>query len=81
MVLTALTVWVAFYDLGPLNVLVALGVALTKATLVVLYFMHVRYSSRLTQIIVVTGFVFLVIFITLTFADYLTRGWDLRLGG
>jgi cytochrome c oxidase subunit 4 len=81
MILTAVTVWVAFHDLGPLNVVVALVVAVTKAALVILYFMHVRYSSRLTQTIVVGALLFFLIFVVLTFADYLTRGWDLRSGG
>lgn len=80
MVLTALTVFAAYFDLahiwGPLNAMVALTIALIKATLVVLYFMHVRYSSKLTQIIVVAGIFWLVIMIVFMMADYLTRsGW------
>ncbi len=75
MVLTAFTVWVAFLDLGPANSIVALGVAVTKATLVVLFFMHVKYSSRLTWLVVASGFFFLLIMIALTMADIVSRGW------
>ena len=75
MVLTAVTVWVAFYDLRWLNVFVAVTIAVIKATLVILYFMHVRYSSRLTQLIVAAGVVWLIILLTFTFSDYLTRSW------
>ena len=75
LVLTALTVWIAFYDLGVLNDVAALGIAAIKATLVVLFFMHVRYSSRLISLIVGTGFAWLAILLMLTMADYFTRGW------
>lgn len=75
MVLTAITVAVAFLDLGPLNNVVALGIAVTKAMLVILYFMHVRYSSRLTWLVIVGGFFWLAIMFILTGSDYLTRGW------
>lgn len=76
MVLTGLTVWVANIDLGSekLNTVVALAIAMTKAMLVVLYFMHVRYSSRLTWVVVAGGFLWLVIMIGLTLSDYLSRG-------
>ncbi len=72
---TALTVLVAFYDLGALNNVVMLTVAIVKATFVVLYFMHVRWSTRLTWVIVASGFFWLMIMFTFTMADYLTRGW------
>ncbi|MHC4816201.1 MAG: cytochrome C oxidase subunit IV family protein [Planctomycetota bacterium] len=75
MVGTALTVWAAFLHLGPLNDIVALAIAVTKATLVVLYFMHVSHSSRLTKITVVAGFLWLAILIALTLSDYFTRGF------
>jgi cytochrome c oxidase subunit 4 len=75
MALTAFTVWVAFIDLGSLNVVVALGVAVTKATLVILFFMHVKYSSRLTWLVVGSGFVFLAILIAFTMSDVVSRGW------
>lgn len=75
MVLTAITVWAAFLDLGPMNTVVAMGIAVTKATLVILFFMHVRWADRLTGVVVVSGFVWLIILITFTLSDYLTRGW------
>jgi cytochrome c oxidase subunit IV len=77
MVLTILTVWVANIDLGSekLNTVVALAIAVTKAVLVVLYFMHVRYSSRLTWVVVAGGFLWLIIMVGLTMSDYLTRGF------
>lgn len=74
-ILTAVTVWVAFHDLGALNNIVALGIACIKATLVILYFMHVRYSSKLTWIFIGGGILFLLILFTITMGDYLTRGW------
>ncbi|MBA2338864.1 MAG: cytochrome C oxidase subunit IV family protein [Pyrinomonadaceae bacterium] len=75
MVLTAITVGVAFVNLGPLNNVVALTIAVIKALLVILYFMHVRYSSRLTWLVIVGGFFWLAIMFVLTSSDYLTRGW------
>ena len=75
MVLTALTVWVAFIDLGAMNTFVALAVAVTKATLVILFFMHVKYSSKLTWLVVASGFFFLVIMLALTMSDIVSRGW------
>jgi len=71
---TVLTWRVAFIDLGPLNPVIALTIACTKATLVILFFMHIRYSSTLTKITVVAGFFWLLILITLSLTDYLTRG-------
>jgi cytochrome c oxidase subunit 4 len=81
MVLTALTVFVATIDLGRLNVVAALAIAVVKATLVLLYFMHLRYSPRLTRLIVSVAFVWLVILIGLTMSDELTRAWLHVLGG
>ena len=75
MVLTAVTVLVAFRDLGPWNTIVAMGIAVTKATLVVLYFMHVRYGDKLTRIVVAAGFFWFAILIVLTLSDFLTRPW------
>lgn len=71
---TAITTAVAYVDLGPLNVVVMLVIAFTKATLVVLFFMHVRFTSRLTQLAAASGFAWLVILIGLTLSDVLTRG-------
>jgi cytochrome c oxidase subunit 4 len=78
MIFTAITVAVAFVDLGFLNIAMALGIAVTKATLVILYFMHVRYGTRLTWIVVASGFFWLAILIVLGLSDYLSRGWLAR---
>jgi cytochrome c oxidase subunit IV len=73
--LTFLTVVVARIDLGRFNTIAALIIAVTKAVLVVLFFMHVRYSTRLTKLVVVGGFFWLAILIGLTLADFTTRTW------
>lgn len=70
---TAITVAVAFVDLGALNTVVALAIACAKATLVVLYFMHVKYSTKLTWAVVGSSVFWLLILLALTFNDYLTR--------
>ena len=75
LVFTGTTVAVAFVDLGLLNNVVALGIAVIKATLVILFFMHVRYATRLTSLVVASGIFWLVIMVGLTFVDYATRGW------
>ena len=75
MVFTAITVAVAFVDLGPLNNVVMLGIALLKATLVVMYFMHVKYGTRLIPMVVASGIFFLAIMFVITMSDYMTRGW------
>jgi cytochrome c oxidase subunit IV len=72
---TALTVGAAFVDMGALNNVVMLGIAITKALLVVLFFMHVRWSTRLTWVVVASGFFWLLILFGLTMQDYMTRGW------
>lgn len=72
-ILFLLTVSAAYLDLGPFNVVVALTIAVIKATLVVLYFMHVRYSTRLTWVFVSAGFFWLLILFILTMSDYVTR--------
>ena len=73
---TALTVVAAFLDFPwKLNTIVALTIATAKATFVVLYFMHVRYSSRLVWVIVASALFWIGILFALTFSDYLTRGW------
>lgn len=74
MVLTVVTVAVARVELGILNLPVAMAVAVTKAMLVILFFMHVKYSTKLVQVTAFTGFLFLGILIALTMADYLGRG-------
>jgi cytochrome c oxidase subunit 4 len=75
MAFTAITVGVAFVNLGSLNFPVAIAIAVTKATLVILFFMHAKYSSRLTQLVVGGAFFFLAILLTLTLTDYMSRGW------
>lgn len=79
MVGTALTVLAAFLDMDRVfpgaNTVVALTIAVVKGTLVVLYFMHVRYSTRLTWVIVVAGFFWLLIMFALTLSDYISRAW------
>ena len=75
MVGTALTWWVATIDLGVMNNVIMLTIAVTKATLVVLFFMHVRYNSRLIALSVVGALVWLVILFAHTLSDYLTRSW------
>lgn len=77
MVGTALTLVAAFYDFpGPLNAVVALTIASVKATLVVLYFMHVRYSGRLVWLVIASALLWLAIMFAITFSDYWTRTWQ-----
>jgi cytochrome c oxidase subunit IV len=73
---TYLTWQVAYFDLGPLNTVAALGIAVFKATLVVLFFMHARSSSKLTWLVVASGLFWFGILMVLTFSDYLSRGWS-----
>ena len=75
MLLTLVTLDIAFYNFGMLNVSIALAVATTKATLVILYFMHVRYAPPLTAVFAGVGFVYLAILVFFTLSDFLTRGW------
>jgi len=75
MVGTILTVVVAKFDLGPLNNIVMLSVASATALLIVLYFMHVRWSTRLTWVVAGAGFFWLLILFSFTMADYMSRGW------
>ena len=73
---TALTVMAAFVDFPwQLNTIVAMTIAITKATFVVLYFMHVRYSARLIWVIMASALFWMGIMFALTFSDYWTRGW------
>jgi len=75
MLCTYLTVQIAVFDLGPLNTIAALVIAVLKATLVVLFFMHVKYSTRLTWAVVLGSVFWLGIMLALTMSDYLTRAW------
>jgi len=74
--LTGLTTWVAYFDLGPMNTVVALAIAVTKMLLVILYFMHLKYSSGLTRLVILAGFFWLAILVVLTLSDELTRRWS-----
>lgn len=73
MVLTAATVGAAYVNLGALNIVVALAIATVKATLVVLYFMHARYSPKRTQLVIISAVFWLAIMLALTLSDYTTR--------
>ena len=81
MVLTALTVAIAFVHLGAFNFPVAIGIAITKATLVILFFMHAKYSSKLTKMFVGTAFFFLMVLLGLSLTDYMSRGFQTYPGG
>ena len=72
---TVITVVVAYFDIGLLNTPVALAIAVAKASLVVIYFMGVRWNTPLTKVVVVAGFFWLFILFGLTLNDYLTRDW------
>jgi cytochrome c oxidase subunit IV len=73
---TALTVGAAYVDLGPFNIVVALAIASVKATLVVLFFMHVKYTQeRLTKLVIAAAVFFFLILLSLSMADYATRMW------
>lgn len=79
MFLTGLTVFVAFQDFGALNDVIALGIAGLKTTLVVLWFMHLKYSEKLVMMFAASGLVFILILLAITSTDYVTRidilGW------
>jgi cytochrome c oxidase subunit 4 len=75
LVLTGTTVLVAFEDFGVLNTPIALAIASLKATLVILFFMHVKWSERLVALFAFSGFVWLLILIGFVLADVGTRGW------
>ena len=72
---TLLTVAAARVDMGPMNNVVMLAIACAKASLVILFFMHVRWSTRLTWVVVMSGFFWLLILFSLGMSDYLSRGW------
>jgi cytochrome c oxidase subunit 4 len=74
-VLTVATWRIAFVDLGIFNPVVALTIACIKAVLVVLFFMHVYYSSKLTKVTVGAGLFWLLILLTLSLLDYISRSW------
>jgi cytochrome c oxidase subunit 4 len=72
---TVLTYLAALVDFGFLNNIVMLTIACTKALLVILFFMHVRWSSRLTWVVAAAGFFWLLIMFSITMSDYMSRGW------
>ena len=77
LILTFVTREVATIHLGEWNTIVAVGIAVTKATLVVLFFMHIRWSDSVTRVVLVAGLFWLGVLFVLTNSDYLTRGWYL----
>ena len=77
MILTLLTVWISRIDLGTMNTAVAMAIAIIKALLVILWFMHVIHSPRMTWIVVMASFLWLAVLFVLTFSDYLTRHWSM----
>jgi len=73
---TGLTVFASTIDLGPFNAIVALAIASTKAVLVILFFMHVKYAhEKMTKLVILTAIFFFLILLALTMADYGTRFW------
>ena len=76
LVFTGLTTWVAFQNFGVFNPIIALLIAFTKASLVVLFFMHVKYSPKMIALVVGCGLFFLSILIVLSCSDYLTRRFN-----
>ena len=72
---TGLTVLAAYFDLGPLNPILALGIATGKALVVILFFMHVFFQSRLIKMTVAAGFFTFLVLIMMTMADYVSRAW------
>ena len=75
-VFTVITVLAAFVELGPLNTPLALAIAIFKASIVVLFFMHVRYNTPLMWVFAGAGFFWLLILFALTMQDYVSRDWD-----
>ena len=75
--LTALTTGIAFINLGVFSPIVAIAIAVIKMTLVILFFMHVKYSSRLVMLTVAAGFSTFLVLITMTLSDYMSRAWGL----
>jgi cytochrome c oxidase subunit IV len=75
LIMTGVTAWVAYFDFGAMNIVIALAIAAFKASLVVLFFMHVKYANKLTQLASVLGFVWLAILIGMTTSGIFTRDW------
>ena len=75
MALLAATVGAAYLHLGNFTIVAAVGIAVVKATLIILYFMHIRFGGRNLWVFAVVGFLWLAILLTLGMTDYLSRGW------
>ncbi len=75
LVLLAATWVIAYIDLGPFNLITALAIAITKAIMIALFFMHIKGSSRVLHLAAVAGVTWLLILISLTLSDYFSRGW------
>ena len=73
---TGLTTGVAYIDLGPFNTVVALAIAVVKMLLVILFFMHVKYSPKLTKLVIIAAFFWFGLLLTFTMADEFTRNWS-----
>jgi cytochrome c oxidase subunit IV len=77
LVFTGITVAAAFKNFGIFNPILALGIACTKAVIVILFFMHVKYQSKLVKLTVASGFFTFLVLITMTLSDYISRAWGL----
>jgi cytochrome c oxidase subunit IV len=77
LVFTGVTVGAAYVDLGILNPVVALAIACFKAVVVILFFMHVKYQSKLVKLTVASGFFTFIVLVTMTLTDYVSRAWGL----
>ena len=75
LVFTGLTVGASYIEMGVFNPIVAIAIACIKMVLVVLFFMHVRYSTKLTMLTVGCGFFMFLVLISMTLADYISRAW------
>ena len=77
LIFTGITVGASYLELGVFNAVVALAIACIKAVLVILFFMHVKYSSRLTKLTVAAGFFTFLVLITMSMTDYISRAWGM----
>ena len=74
---TGVTVWAAYVPFGIFNPVIALGIASFKATVVILFFMHAAYQSRLIKMTIGAGFFMFLVLVTMTMSDYISRAWGL----
>jgi cytochrome c oxidase subunit IV len=77
LVMTGVTVGAAYIDLGIMNPVIALAIASFKAVIVILFFMHVKYQSKLVKLTVISGFFTFLVLTTMTLTDYISRAWGL----